>query len=194
MAVHSNYDNLPLPRRIKKTSFTEVAHDIPTKYCARQDTALKMSTKVDENQYYNGMDAYQILEIPRSADKKEIKAAYKKLVAKWHPDKFPDDEAKKKEGGLRMEKINRAYYCLSDDDRKRRYDQYGEAGVGTSASSEEQLRNGGGPGMMGGPGGVPVDIGDMGDLFDAFFGGSGGRMGGRAPRNPNAPVAGNDYD
>lgn len=42
-------------------------------------------------------------------------------IATWHPDKFPDDEAKKKEGGLRMEKINRAWYCLGDDDRKKRY-------------------------------------------------------------------------
>lgn len=69
----------------------------------------------DGNSYYNGMDAYQILECPRSATSKEIKSAYRKLVAKWHPDKFPDDEAKKKEGGERMEKINRAYYCLEDE-------------------------------------------------------------------------------
>jgi molecular chaperone DnaJ len=74
-----------------------------------------MSTKEDDNPYYKGLDAYQILECPRTADKKEIKAAYRKLVAKWHPDKFPDDEVKKKEGGLRMEKINRAYFCLEDD-------------------------------------------------------------------------------
>jgi len=33
-------------------------------------------------------------------------------ISTWHPDKFPDDEAKKIEGGLRMEKINRAWYCL----------------------------------------------------------------------------------
>jgi DnaJ-class molecular chaperone len=72
------------------------------------------------------MDAYQVLEIPRTADKKDIKAAYKKQVAKWHPDKFPDDEEKRKEGGLRMERINRAWFCLGDDDRKRRYDTYGE--------------------------------------------------------------------
>lgn len=78
------------------------------------NTLLKMSSN-DGSSYFNGLDAYQILECPRSATSKEIKAAYRKLVAKWHPDKFPDDEAKKKEGGLRMEKINRAYYCLEDE-------------------------------------------------------------------------------
>lgn len=59
----------------------------------------------DSNPFYKGQDAYQILEIPKNADKKDIKSAYKKSVAKWHPDKFPDDEEKKKEGGLRMEKV-----------------------------------------------------------------------------------------
>lgn len=115
----------------------------------------------DDNPYYKGLDAYQILEVPRSASTDDIKRAYKKQVAKWHPDKFPGDEEKKKEGNLRMEKINRAWYVLGDDDRKRRYDMYGEAGVGTSAASEEQMRRGGGPGMGGFGGGQAVDMGDF---------------------------------
>lgn len=86
----------------------------------------RLYDKTSGDDYYPNMDAYQVLEIPRTADKKEIKAAYKRAVAKWHPDKFPDDENMKREGGLRMERINRAYYCLGDDDRKRRYDTYGE--------------------------------------------------------------------
>lgn len=151
--------------------------------------------KDDDNPYYKGMDAYQILEIPRTADKKEVKSAYRKAVATWHPDKFPDDEEKKKEGGLRMEKINRAWYCLGDDDRRRRYDQFGEQGVGTSAASEDQIKNSGGPGM-GGFGGA-VDVQDISDIFDSFFGGAGGGFGGVSGRrterrNPNAPVAGDD--
>ena len=39
-----------------------------------------------------------------------------------------------------MEKINRAYFCLEDDDRRRRYDAYGEKAVGTSASSEKKMK------------------------------------------------------
>ena len=153
--------------------------------------------------YYEGLDAYQILNVPKSSDKDAIKSAYRKLVAKWHPDKFPDDVVMKKQGGLRMEKINRAYYVLSDEDRRRRYDQYGEQGVGSSAASEEQLKASGGPGRMGGfggQGGGSVDVQDISDIFDAFFGGraaagggSGGFGGGRkAKNNMNAPVAGDD--
>ena len=64
----------------------------------------------------------------------------RKEIAQWHPDKFPDDAIAKVAGGLRMEKINRAYFCLEDEDRRRRYDLYGEKGVGTSASSEKKLK------------------------------------------------------
>jgi len=102
-----------------------------------------------------------------------------------------------------MEKINRAYYVLSDDDRKRRYEQFGEQGVGTSASSEEQLKAAGGPGgMRGGFGGGmdgSVDVQDISDIFETFFGGSGGARGGgrgggagQRQRSANAPVAGED--
>ncbi len=153
------------------------------------------STGGSDNPYYRGLDAYQILECPRTADKKEIKAAYRKLVAKWHPDKFPDDEVKKIEGGRRMEKINRAYYCLEDDDRRRRYDQFGEQGVGTSAASEEQIRSGGGQPGFGSTG--QVDMQDISDIFDAFFGGAGGGRGRSAAtasrRNTNSPVSGSEF-
>lgn len=151
-------------------------------------SSLRMSTT---DTYFAGMDAYQILGVTKNADAKEIKSAYRKLIAQWHPDKFPDDEEKKKEGGIRMEKINRAYYVLSDEDRRRRYDRYGEQGVGTSAASEEQLKNAGGPGM-GGFGGADgsVDVGDISDIFDAFFGNAGGRPRGSRQQSVNAPLAG----
>jgi DnaJ-class molecular chaperone len=108
---------------------------------------------------------------------------------------FPDDEVKKMEGGLRMEKINRAYFCVGEDEeRRRRYDQYGDEGVGSSAASEQQMKEAGGPGMMGGGfGGGAVDVSEISDIFDAFFGGGGGRgrsAGGQRKRNANAPVAG----
>lgn len=155
---------------------------------------LKMSKETtDANPYYRGFDAYQILECPRTADKKELKSAYRKLVAKWHPDKFPDDEEKKKEGNLRMEKINRAWFCLEDDERRRRYDQFGEQGVGTSAASEDQLKQGG---VSNSGFGGSVDVGDISDIFDAFFGGGVGGARGRSAssqrRNANAPIQGDD--
>ena len=187
--IHHKYASEALTNEMRKNSFV-----------------LKMVSSEAE-QYYQGKDAYQVLDVDRQADQRTIKSAYRKQVAKFHPDKFPDNEAKKAEGGLRMEKINRAFYCLGDEDRKRRYDQYGEQGVGTSAASEEQLKAAGGPGMggfggFGGAGGQQVDVGDISDIFDAFFGGAGGGAGGfggaagggqrQRTRNPNAPVAGDD--
>ena len=173
-------------RRIKET------YGIPS-----SRTKLQMSSTDVYDEFYKGKDAYGVLEVPRSADQKQIKSAYRKLVGKWHPDKFPDDEVAKAAGGRRMEAINRAWFCLGDEDRRRRYDQYGEAGVGTSAASEDQLKSAGGPGMggFGGMGGQQVDVGDISDIFESFFGGGGGMGGGgraRQPRNPNAPVAGDD--
>ena len=109
--------------------------------CLSMSASSDESNSVGKNPYYSGQDAYQILGISKLATKKEVKTAYRKLVSQWHPDKFPDDEAKKREGGLRMEKINRAYFCLEDDDRRRRYDAYGEKAVGTSASSEKKMKD-----------------------------------------------------
>lgn len=174
---------------------------------ARQNELLMVKGDSDTNPFYRGQDAYQILEVPRGADKKVIKSSYRKAVSTWHPDKFPDDDKKKAEGNLRMEKINRAWYCLGDDDRKRRYDQFGEQGVGSSASSEEQIKAAGSPmssgGFGGGQGSGAVDVNDISDIFDAFFGGSeGGRAGGgfgrgqqqrQKPRNMNVPVAGTTF-
>lgn len=89
--------------------------------------------------YYPNMDAYQILGVQKDVEYQMIKSAYRKLVYKWHPDRFPDDETKKEEGGYRMEIINRAWYCLSDVDRRMRYDEFGEEGIGSSAASEQDF-------------------------------------------------------
>ena len=103
---------------------------------------MSSKSSSSENPYYIGLNAYQILQVARTANKQDIKSAYRKAVATWHPDKFPDDEIKKIEGGLRMEKINRAFFCVGEDEeRRKRYDIYGDEGVGTSALSEEQLKN-----------------------------------------------------
>lgn len=166
---------------------------------------MTLHASPSDNPYYPGMDVYQILEVPRSASAKDIKSAFRKQVMKWHPDRFPNDPEKKKEGGLRMEKINRAYYILEDEDRKRRYDKFGDAGVGTSAASEEQLRASGGPDegfSFGGGGAEEGEGGGMEDLFESLFGGGGGGLGGifggmgggqrQKRRASTAPVAGED--
>jgi len=105
-------------------------------------------------------DYYEVLGVSRSADKDEIKKAYRKLALKYHPDKNPDN----KDAEEKFKEANEAYEVLSNDDKRRRYDQFGHAGVGSSAAS------GGGPGGAG--------YGDINDIFSAFndmFGGGGGR-------------------
>ncbi|XP_028256609.1 dnaJ homolog subfamily B member 9-like [Parambassis ranga] len=81
-------------------------------------------------------DYYDILGVPRDATERQIKKAFHKLALKYHPDrnKGPDAEAKFRE-------IAEAYETLSDDKRRREYDQFGH-----SSSSGEGYRGGGGSG------------------------------------------------
>jgi molecular chaperone DnaJ len=112
-------------------------------------------------------DYYEILGVSRSATKDEIKKAYRKLALKYHPDKNPDN----KEAEEHFKEVNEAYEVLSNDDKRRRYDQFGHAGVGSSAASEGGGQYGGG-------------FSDFSDIFSAFndmFGGGKARAGGGTP-------------
>jgi molecular chaperone DnaJ len=105
---------------------------------------------------------YEVLGVSRTATKDEIKKAYRKLALQFHPDKNPDN----KDAEDHFKEVNEAYEVLSNDDKRRRYDQFGHAGVGSSAAS------GGGPQ----PGGA-----DLNDIFSAFndmFSGGRNRGGG----------------
>jgi len=112
-------------------------------------------------------DYYSILGVPRTARVDEIKKAYRKLAVKYHPDKNPDNA----QAAGKFKKISEAYQVLSDDNKRKVYDQYGEEGLsgagfggpqagGGFASMDEALRTfvdafGGGAG---------------GSIFDSFFG------------------------
>jgi len=120
-------------------------------------------------------DFYNILEIPRDASPEDIKKAYRKKALAFHPDRNPGDpkaEAKFKE-------VSEAYEVLSDENKRRVYDQYGEEGVkgfgaggpggpgpGGFSSMEEALRT-----FMGAFGGGMGGGGES--IFDSFFGGGG---------------------
>jgi molecular chaperone DnaJ len=113
-------------------------------------------------------DLYTTLGVPRTADERELKTAYRKLARQYHPDVNPSDTAKEK-----FQEINNAYEVLSNPETRQRYDQFGEAGL---------------KGGMGG-GGPGVDF-DLGDIFESFFGGGGmGGPGGRG-RRPRGPPQG----
>ena len=67
-------------------------------------------------------DYYDILGVPRSADEKEIRQAYRRLARQHHPDVNPGDDA----AAERFKSINAAYEVLSDADKREKYDRYGD--------------------------------------------------------------------
>src|SRR5471030_3458600 len=68
------------------------------------------------------IDYYQVLDVPKTASEKDIKNAYRKLARKYHPDLNPNDaEANKK-----FQQLNEANEVLSDPEKRKKYDQYGE--------------------------------------------------------------------
>jgi DnaJ-class molecular chaperone len=151
------------------------------------------SSKGDDKNF----DPYKILGISRKATKQEVKAAFRKIVSANHPDKFPDDPTKRAEAEVNMERINRAYYILGDEERRARYDRFGEEGVGTSAAGDEQLQQMGGDANMFfsnfddptgfGEGGMV----DLSDLLSEMFGGAifGGANAGSRGRGNNKQAA-----
>ena len=120
----------------------------------------------------NKRDYYEVLGVEKSASEADIKRAYRKLAAQYHPDVNHEPDAE-----VRFKEINEANEVLSDPEKRARYDQFGFAGVDPNFNP-----NGGNP-FGGGFG----DFGDLGDLFGSFFGG--GRS---ARRNPNGPIKGDD--
>ena len=115
-------------------------------------------------------DYYEVLGVPRNADKDALKKAFRKLAQQYHPDvnKTPEAESRFKE-------INEAYQVLSDDQKRAAYDRYGHAGVqGASAGYND----------MGG-------FGDLGSIFEELFGGF-SRTGAAGAANRRQPRRGAD--
>src|SRR5690348_6131386 len=66
-------------------------------------------------------DYYETLAVPRGADTEEIRKAYRKLARKYHPDLNPGDKSAEE----RFKKVQEAYDVLSDENKRKVYDQYG---------------------------------------------------------------------
>eukprot|EP00808_Paulinella_micropora_P006358 g42938.t1 len=73
----------------------------------------------------HSQDYYDVLGVPRTATEAQIKKAYKKLALKYHPDKNNGSDAAKEQ----FVKVSEAYEVLSNPEKKKIYDQYGEAGL-----------------------------------------------------------------
>lgn len=71
-------------------------------------------------------DYYEILGVDKKASNDELKAAYRKLAKKYHPDLYTNaTEAEKKNAEAKFKEINHAYDVLSDADKRAAYDAYG---------------------------------------------------------------------
>jgi molecular chaperone DnaJ len=114
-------------------------------------------------------DYYEILGVSRNCTERELKAAFRRLAKKYHPDANPDDP----EAAERFKEINEAYEVLKDPQKRAAYDRYGHAAFENGATA------GGGPGGFGGFG---PDFGAaMSDIFEEMFGEfMGARRGGRS--------------
>lgn len=113
-------------------------------------------------------DYYAILGVSKTASQEEIKQAFRKLARKYHPDVNPGN----KQAEARFKEINEAYEVVSDPDKRKKYDQFGQywkqAGQGFPS---------GGAGVdMGG-----FDFSQYGN-FDEFINELLGRFGGGSPR------------
>lgn len=115
-------------------------------------------------------DYYDVLGVGRNAGADEIKKAYRKLAIKYHPDKNQGDKSAED----KFKEAAEAYEVLSDDNKRQRYDQFGHAGVGSSAAG-------------GSAGGFSMDdiFSQFGDIFGGGFGSRGGR---RVNRGSNLRV------
>ncbi len=120
-------------------------------------------------------DLYEALGVPRNAVEKDIRTAYRKLARKHHPDVNPNDKAAES----RFKEVNAAFEVLSDAEKRKKYDKYGDRWE-MADQIEESQRRGGGGGFRAAPG--AEGFGDFGNIFDNFF---------RRERGGPRPTAGN---
>lgn len=107
-------------------------------------------------------DYYSVLEVPRTASQKDIRAAFRKLAAKHHPDRNPDDPGAEE----RFKEVNEAYTVLSDEEKRSYYDRFGSEGPGPQQPFTGSGAAGGSFQQMN-----PEDMAGFSDFFQSLFGG-----------------------
>ena len=122
-------------------------------------------------------DYYEILGVAKDASQDDIKKSYRSLAKKYHPDVT---DLSKEEAEAKFKEVSEAYEVLSDENKRRLYDQHGHAGVnsqfGQGGFSWDDFTH-------------ADDVSDIfGDIFGSMFGGSFGRR--QQPRSRNAPRQG----
>src|SRR5579872_1328926 len=115
-------------------------------------------------------DFYEVLGVSKTATQEEIKAAYRKLAMKYHPDRNPDN----KEAENKFKEAAQAYETLSDQGKRAQYDQFGHTNQTTGSGGQGHYQD--------------VNMDDIfsafGDIFGDVFGGNqrGRKKGGPAPK------------
>ncbi|HEX9049568.1 MAG TPA: DnaJ C-terminal domain-containing protein [Anaeromyxobacter sp.] len=145
-------------------------------------------------------DLYEILGVPRTASVEEIKKTYRRLAKKYHPDVNPGNKVAEE----KFKEVTAAFEVLSDDKRRKLYDEFGADALRTGfdekrAGEYRRWKQQGAP-----PGGMPFDFGDFatvnvgdmgsfdfGSIFGEIFGG-GARGRARAGRRQPFPTPGAD--
>ncbi len=108
-------------------------------------------------------DYYEVLGVARGATPEELKKEYRRLALQYHPDRNPDDPAAEE----KFKEASEAYAVLSDETKRRQYDQFGHPATGGGAGFQGDFQN----------------VGDIfNDLFGDLFGAMGGRRAGRGQR------------
>ena len=146
------------------------------------------------------LDYYNVLGLDKSASQDDIKKAYRKLARKFHPDLNPNDESAKK----KFQEINEANEVLTDPEKRKKYDQYGENwkhGEEYEKAQQEYARQGRSRGSA--AGGNPFegfdfnnyngnyDTGEYSDFFEDLFG---SRFGGGRSSGKRGSYRGQDYE
>ena len=139
------------------------------------------------------IDYYSILGLDRKASADDVKKAYRKLARKYHPDVNPDNP----EAHAKFQQINEANEVLSDPEKRKKYDEYGENWKHAEEyekARQQQAQNGGfadfgGGGFHFGGGFSGGDSGDFSDFFENLFGGAQSMGGSRRTRS----FKGQDY-